>query len=222
MTSIPLFHLSWYLTSIATTWRDKDYRAHALVKIAKREAFNSTLRVTIEGQAREFTQENGQDFVPYLGRAIAKDMAKSLALPVTLVPIPNSHITGTDKTNFKTKELAEQIAAHNPAQISVAPVLHWHRPKPKAHSEGGVRDIDAHYGLFRLSGDLPKGNVVLFDDVKTSGSQLIAAYRKLRDAGVTPTCAVVIGHATPNQETEMIKWTETQLIVEDDDENVEF
>jgi hypothetical protein len=216
MKTIPLYHVAWYLTTIdGITWRDQDYRTHAMVKIVKREPFNSTLVVNRRGVRLTFTQKNGRDFLPVLYEHVADNLQKHLAFPFTLVPIPNSEATIAENASFPTLELAQGITAALRRGVAAVPALRWARAKPKAH-KGGLRDIQAHYDLFRIV-QKPQEPVVLFDDVKTTGSQLIAAYRKLSDAGVAPIAACVIGHASREQHAHMSTWTETELEVEEEE-----
>jgi adenine/guanine phosphoribosyltransferase-like PRPP-binding protein len=52
----------------------------------------------------------------------------------------------------------------------------------------------------------PRYPVVLFDDMMTSGSHLIAAARLLQDTGHLPIQAVVVGRAAKTQDEKTLGW----------------
>jgi predicted amidophosphoribosyltransferase len=60
--------------------------------------------------------------------------------------------------------------------------LHWHKQLPKS-AEGGPRDFDTLFANLRIKTDLPKGNLILVDDVATSGGHLKACAAGLRHFG---------------------------------------
>lgn len=132
----------------------------------------------------------------------------------TLVPIPNSGATVANKgSSFRSLELAEKLATFTDGNASVVPALRWKQERTPAH-RGGSRDPQVHFENLAIVEDVT-GPVVLFDDVITTGSQLIGSYRRLANPKREITTAVVIGRATKEQHTRVIGWTETELIVDE-------
>ncbi len=56
---------------------------------------------------------------------------------------------------------------------------------------------------------------VFFDDVVTTGSQMIGSYRRLAKEGFPVLCGVTVGRATKEQKEPMLGWSEEQIAVED-------
>ena len=59
-----------------------------------------------------------------------------------------------------------------------------------------------------------KHPVVLFDDVLTTGSQMIGACRRFAKVGMAPSLAFVVGRTTHEQHEKMIGWEKEQLETE--------
>jgi predicted amidophosphoribosyltransferase len=117
-----------------------------------------------------------------------------------------------DRASFPTLDHARGIASAVGPRATAIDVLRWRQAKEKAH-QGGSRNPDAHFDSLEIVTS-PKGAVILFDDVKTSGSQLIGACRRLRHAGIDPACAVVVGRTTHEQHEKMLGWELEQLDTE--------
>jgi predicted amidophosphoribosyltransferase len=116
--------------------------------------------------------------VERIPRALAKMIKRHVDGPVTLVPIPNSHVTGVAAPDFKTLDLAKSVASASEGQFSVVPALVFKKPQIKSR-KGGPRSAVHCEGAYRLASDV-KGKIVLLDDVCTSGGHIIGAYRKLQ------------------------------------------
>jgi predicted amidophosphoribosyltransferase len=113
--------------------------------------------------------------------------------PVVLVPVPSAarvvRQRGFDATLAMTRLAARRLRVRHPVSVHAALV-----------QRTGVRDqagLDAQArrrnlsGGFRLRSGLPRGPVVLTDDLVTTGSTLAEAARVLRASGVP-----VLGAAT--------------------------
>jgi len=113
--------------------------------------------------------------------------------PVVLVPVPSAarvvRQRGFDATLAMTRLAARRLRVRHPVSVQSA-----------LEQRAGVRDqagLDAQArrsnlsGGFRLRSGLPRGPVVLTDDLVTTGSTLAEAARVLRASGVQ-----VIGAAT--------------------------
>ncbi len=98
-----------------------------------------------------------------------------------IVPVPNGDGAVGVQSPFRTLQLARMLAANSP-HLSAMDALRWHEPMGKAHKKERRRDVDAHMAALRIMTDCPR-DVIVFDDVVTSGSQLCAAKLKLEEAG---------------------------------------
>ena len=56
--------------------------------------------------------------------------------------------------------------------------------------------------------------IVIFDDVLTTGSQMVGSFRRLAHAGMQPILGLVVGRATKDQSENMIGWAEEHVPVE--------
>lgn len=203
-----------YLTEIGgPAWRDQDFTTRDIVKIVKGLPFNGYCEMTLGGKKRRFDQNNGQTLLPYLYGGAAKKAATLVEGRFCIVPIPNSEAIIGDRGSFRTLEHATGIAnavADNRANAVGA--LRWVRAKEKAHLGGG-RNPDAHFDNLGIA-EKPDVPVILFDDVLTTGSQLIGAYRRLAKIGVVPVATIVVGRTTHDQREHMIGWEQEQLETE--------
>lgn len=100
---------------------------------------------------------------------------------VMIVPVPNGNATINSGEQFRTWELAEGIAEKMP-NLSAFDALRWNTPMGQAHRNERRRDVDAHMSALRIKPGCQK-DVIIFDDVVTSGSQLCAAKLKMEEAG---------------------------------------
>jgi adenine/guanine phosphoribosyltransferase-like PRPP-binding protein len=174
---LKLITLCSYLTETSQQWRQADWDASWMVKALKGDPINAYFDVLIAGKLTRFDQSNVADFVARIPRALAKMIKLHVEGPATLVPIPNSHVTGIATPDFKTLELAKLIASASGGQFNVVPALVFKKPQIKSR-KGGPRSADHCEDAYRLASDV-KGKIVLIDDVCTSGGHIIGAYRKL-------------------------------------------
>jgi hypothetical protein len=113
-----------------------------------------------------------------------------LRAPV-LVPIPSKDgLVGA--SSFRSLEMIrEAVAAHG--NWPVAPVLRFSEVLKPA-SSGGPRGREALRPYLRVSDAPPPGELILVDDIITSGGSLLASHDVLAAIGRPPTAAIVCGH----------------------------
>lgn len=99
-----------------------------------------------------------------------------------LVPVPSSSCLalGTDE---KGRKLAACIAERAPGSI-VSEMLHWHEAHGKT-ADSGSRDPAVLLANLRVAQGVPPSNIILIDDVATTGGHLLACARALRHFGHT-------------------------------------
>ena len=76
--------------------------------------------------------------------------------------------------------------------------------KQKSH-QGGTRDPHQHFANLEVV-EWPTRPFVIYDDVITTGSQMIASCWRLSSAGLDPTLGVAIGRAVKEQKMPSLGW----------------
>jgi uracil phosphoribosyltransferase len=199
MTTLPVTHWCFHLTTTETTWRGGDYDARAIVRGLKQEAFKGELRVQIKKKPHTYTSANIDEFLNIILRLIGKELTSDAPSPISIVPIPNSGMAVGEKGDFRIVKLAEIIAAGFGAGASVDPILRWNAVRQKSHKTKEFRHPAVYEPLLRVSGK-PHHPVVLFDDVVTSGAQMTAAATVLRKKGFEVIRGLAIARAVSVQQ----------------------
>jgi hypothetical protein len=210
MATLRLITVCTYLTQIeGVTWRQKDWAGNKMVKILKGEPIKGFFAISDSGVARRFDQGTAANFRPIAHQMLGKAIGELAPLGATLVPIPNSQVTSPSTQNFRTRILAEGVAATNAQRLKSDPALVFATPQPKS-SKGGSRDPEYLESMMRLD-HVPTGQVVLVDDVTTTGAHFIAGARKLRAVGVPVIAAVAFAKSTKEQAEKVLKVVEYEL-----------
>ena len=100
---------------------------------------------------------------------------------VAVVPIPGSTMALGVTGSFRIVDLVTMFGRGYGAKATVVPAIRWDAPREKAHLQNEVRSPDLHQPHMRLTEHRPAKPVLLFDDVMTSGSEMTAATRFLRE-----------------------------------------
>jgi hypothetical protein len=204
--TITVYSLLHYLTEVeGFTWRNQDYTANKIVHVVKGDPIKGYFEVVVvEGKLRvrrRFDQRNGEEFIPILTGTLATRLSDVVDGNFAIVPIPNSDATIAKRDQFRTLDHAIRIASTIGSRAVVVPALRWKEEKISAR-KGGSRDPQVHYENLRVV-EKPDRPVIIFDDVMTTGSQMIAASRRLQKAGAHLLCGVVVGRATKEQREKM-------------------
>lgn len=198
MASLKLISVCSYLTDTDVKWRPEDHRAAKMVKAIKGDEIKGYFHSVVGGQYRKYDQNNVDQFVDRVPRALAGNIRRHNSATATLVPIPNSHVVAPDTPGFKTLELAEKIAAHSGGLLTVKPAIVFHLPQQKSR-QGGPRDPDHFEKAYKLV-ERVEGPIILFDDVCTGGGHLIGAHRLLHNQQKSPVVlACTFGRSTKTQ-----------------------
>lgn len=118
------------------------------------------------------------------------DTSFSIGLEAPLVPVPLHKIRRRERGFDQAGRFAECVSLMTGR--SIAPLLMRVRrtsaQAERGHAERLVGDLD---GIFRVTGDVP-AQVILCDDVFTSGATMDAAARCLKEAGAETVWGLVI------------------------------
>lgn len=213
MTTIPVWGLVYYLTQTeGMQWRQQDWDAMKVTKTLKGESINGYFDLKVGPQWRRFDNNNKAEFIPPLLAAVARYFQQLNLGDYCIVPIPNSHATIQDRAPFRTLELAQQLVKSLTPPPQIVPALRWKTAKQPAH-KGGTRDPQILFDNLAVV-ERPTKPIVLFDDVRTMGSQIIASTRRLREAGFTVLGALVVSKVVWEQRPEMFAWSTDQLEID--------
>jgi len=178
--------------------------ANRIIKAIKGQPYNGYALVNIRGADTKIYTRESEKLVALILEMVAKQLSEAVSGEFDLVPIPNSSSTSNDNSEFRTLTHARAVAAFIGQRVSAVPALRWKAAKVPAH-EGGIRDPQALFENLSVA-KVPTKRVVLFDDVLTTGGQMIACYRRLAKSGRPPMLGMVIGRTTHTQKDNPIDW----------------
>lgn len=201
---------SWcrYLTeSDGVKWRSADYDARNIVKAIKGKPFGGHSTFKIGGRDTRFDSKNAEELVGPIIRTIgSRHVAPLIDQEFEVVPIPNSGMAIDEVGPFRIAGQAQMFADACVKCVGMVPALRWAEVRVASHQGSGYRSPSLYEPYLRYVGGVTKP-VVLFDDVITSGSQMIAAARVLRANGVQVLMGVTVGSTVKTQHEKMIEWT---------------
>ncbi|MGO4133226.1 hypothetical protein ACEQ6A_01545 [Rhizobium brockwellii] len=171
-----------HCTDTTITRGDHEWRALKAVKVIKGDQLNGTFNFQIGGITTTVSARNQQAFTHEICQTIGVRIRQKYGKDVMLVPIPNSEGLAVGGRDFRTFELARQIA--KTAGCEVSDILRWRSAVGKAHKNERARDPDAHKAALKVMRRTEKP-IILFDDVVTSGSQLYGSQLALEAEGMS-------------------------------------
>jgi hypothetical protein len=206
MGALPVASRLAYLTEVEDVeLRADDYAARNIVRGLKKEPFEGYSWLDVGGVLREFDTANIQEYIPGFVKDLGERLRAHVTGPISIVPIPNSNMAVGAAGPFRIVELAEEFARGYGSDTTVAPCIRWAQVRDPAHKTNEFRSPDLVQPDMRLV-ETPQNTVVLFDDVMTSGSQMIAGARLLKDARFAPAFSVVGARAVKTQVDPVIQW----------------
>jgi predicted amidophosphoribosyltransferase len=171
-----------YLTSINIPWRDDDYNANKFISAFKGEPINGYAKILVGKTWHRLQESNRDSAVGWFGEMAAEYVKqKHKTRPLAFCPIPSSKAVAGGKVVSSTYRLAEAITS-NLQDVTVWDGLRWSAAKVPAHL-GGPRDPHYFYEHLVIVKKLPDAEIVLVDDMFTSGSHMQAANAKLVKKG---------------------------------------
>jgi hypothetical protein len=181
-------------------WRDEDYGAWMFVKAAKEEAFNGYAHLNIDGNRKLFRSSDLGN--PDKARAWFGELVGGLQWSpkrVYLAPIPDSGCTTGARRLSKTYPLASAAVAN----LKIAALWDGLRLKKALTKsrEGGPRDVETIYRNLEVIAPIPTdAQIILIDDVCTTGGHLKAAAKRIVEGGGRCSFSICIAR-TANDKT---------------------
>ena len=204
----------------AFTWHPDDWTANRIIRAVKGDPFDGHFEVKIAGKRHRFDRSNVATFLPTLYNVVAAKMAATIPGRFEIVPIPSSTSVIGSADEFSTLVAARMIASrlgHHRAEAVTG--LVWRTPKIPAR-EGGSRDPQQHFENLQVW-QRPTLPIVLYDHVMRTGSQMIAAYRRLLKDATAPVAGFVLGRTVRFQRKKVIGWTAEDFPVVDEPINID-
>jgi hypothetical protein len=182
-----------YLVEIGSGWRSDDFNAHDFVHAIKDHDIRGYAYVPLRGEWQRFDNSNRQVVVEWFGTMVA-DYFRGERLRITpplaaFVPIPGSRFDTSCRDYPRTTALAEAVARAL-GHAAVEDIFRWKTVMPSANAFGGTRDPHALFENLSMLRPSSHSEVVLLDDVLTSGGHIQACAARLREVGVDVTRAV--------------------------------
>lgn len=199
-----------YLASTNCQWRDEDYAAHYYTLMCKGDAEKlASIKTTARNlplgpnrwPVRVAKNAEGVARVRKHFAGWAANLIRGWGYEQpTIIPIPNSHVT-PDVNDFPTWEIATTIGAAVGPSATVNSAVRFQLAMPKSH-QGGTRNPDELARNMVTRPGFKAEQVVLVDDVMTSGAHIKAARRVLEQAGIPVVHAIVCARRTDCQEAD--------------------
>jgi hypothetical protein len=172
-------------------WRNEDFAARNLVKAVKQIDFKGSSQITAGGGTHHIdnTPAGRNRALGIVAGVLAAKIAQAGYQQASVVPIPSSsHVDPS--AMFTGRRLAEAIQARHAAFVST-PILFFDQALQKS-AGGGTRNAHAIQAHLRIVQGVAPCNVVLLDDVCTSGGHLKAAARFLASKDIAVSDAFVV------------------------------
>ncbi|MBP1856868.1 phosphoribosyltransferase [Rhizobium herbae] len=184
MPTIEVHCLLRYCTDVNIRREAREWQAHHGVRIVKGNTLNGTFNFWITGRGGiSINARNSDLFLEEVCYRSALRIREQFGKDVCIVPIPNSGALASSRNTFQTYILAKKIAAILGHPCTSSDLLRWQTVVGMAHKNERSRSAAAHKAALRVmrTTDQP---IVLFDDVVTSGSQMLGSKLALEEAGM--------------------------------------
>jgi hypothetical protein len=196
------------ILTVQDTWDAKKF-----VSAIKGEAVNgyASVPVPIDGARRRSLKEGNKDDVLkwFPEMVLHKFLFDSEPMALLLIP-PHDATSAKDVTKARMWACLDALEAKIEASVAW-PGLWWKNAEASAR-KGGSRS-PATIRSRCVIGKLPRGvkQVLLVDDVVTSGGHLLGVAAALRDAGLEPVAGICVGRTVNVQDESPFSWRKREL-----------
>ena len=165
-----------YITGDVDRMRQTDYDATHLVKAVKGVSLNKNQWAVVQIGKKKvtITDKNKDVAIQWFAEWAALLVDALGSREKVIVPIPGSSVTKTFSNKFRTEVIANAIAEKCETPVRVYAGLRWKRPQESTR-DGGTRDPMLLYDRMVVLKGLPTDDIILIDDVYTTGGHLKAA-----------------------------------------------
>ena len=179
--------------------RREDFAATAIVKAVKGIPLENTYGdIPIAGRIVRIEDDNRDDALDWFAKWARAHVDRFGNQNKILVPIPGSQVTESHDPDFRTSEIAESIRQRCGTKVEVSTCLRFKKPMLSSRS-GGTRNHREIYTNMVIIEEIPNGDIVLVDDVYTSGGHARAAAQMFLDEGRTVLGVVCCGKTCQEQ-----------------------
>lgn len=185
MRQLGVVTIAQYLTAQHT--KQSDFDATKFVKAVKGYEVRGHAVVPVCGRLEHLSEKNAHQALAWAAEMSSGALHKlGLTGPVALVPIPSSATTiALPRVRGRSHALAEALSFRNPHSFSVLDILSFRSEMVPSH-KGGTRDVDllrdAMIALPQRAHSVDP-DVLLVDDILTTGGHFVAAWLTLHDLG---------------------------------------
>jgi hypothetical protein len=177
-----VWHAARYLTRPPEPRTEEYFSTIQARNAVKGDRVNNKIRIKTLNTDIVFPSNDVVSFTKFIDSKMAGKITQEISGEFSIIPLPGHKVVEAFSTTFRNYETATRLARNLGDWCRVASCLHWHEEQPAQHTLSGPRNWQSRHEAMRI-GTLPKCRVVLFDDVFTSGSTLLAARKHLLDAG---------------------------------------
>lgn len=183
-------------------WTQADHAMNKFVKAVKTGDCNGYSSIPILGKSRKLESKTALSAVDWFGEWAASriPVLGIRVSPVVFVPVPGSSTCLESEELSTSARMAQAIVQHHP-RVVVADVLRFRMPLKPAH-EGGTRNpwaLARNLVILSEATGWKGREVVLIDDVLTSGAHLRACAHVLLKHGIRCSNALLLARRTAEQ-----------------------
>jgi hypothetical protein len=191
--------------------RNQEYfDSHKLVKSIKDEEFRGYVDVRIHDQNYRIEQSNRELALMWFADSMRKLSWSQDLSHYFLCAIPDSACTVSACRPSKVSRLVEAVATELPG-INIWDGLRFSRVMPKS-SETNMRDLQVLYDAMSVVQSPPgSGEILLIDDVCTTGAHLRAASARIRESEGHCRVAICAARTTLEQSSPALGTLEESL-----------
>lgn len=208
-----VFFIAGYYSDLAhkKQRRPENYwDAYFFVWAVKMGGFKKAFSIHFKnGTKKKITASNIGESRMLFGQHIKKKLSKLKGEKAFLVPVPSKDGTAKASDYRSLKMLREAMKGTDNEKL-VTDALRWKEKMESAH-KGGSRSRDEMVAALIINAEVKGKDVVLVDDLLSTGASLLAAEAALKKAGANVLGAITCGRTIYDLETKPFGDQEVEL-----------